>query len=160
MLEKFTLKINNKTNDVSSDSLEELDAINVIDNHWHVIQKRKSFKAEVLEANFYGKTYQIVINGNRYQVDIQNQLDRQINQMGFAKSGGKKMNRITAPMPGIILKINVKEGDQIKEGDTLCVLEAMKMENAIASPKDGHIKSVLITEGATVEKSKLLIELA
>ncbi len=80
--------------------------------------------------------------------------------MGFTIGLGKKANDIKAPMPGIILSINVKEGQEVKEGETLLILEAMKMENAIGSPKDGVIKSIFIKSGETVEKGELLIEMA
>ena len=69
------------------------------------------------------------------------------------------MNFIKAPMPGIIIGWKVKEGDIVKEGDTLLILEAMKMENAISCPKDATVKSVHAKKGDTVEKNKLLIEL-
>lgn len=65
---------------------------------------------------------------------------------------------ITAPMPGVILKLNVREGDIVKSGDTLLILEAMKMENEIVSPVDGKVLQVLTSEGANVNTSdKLLI---
>ncbi|HBC04060.1 MAG TPA: acetyl-CoA carboxylase biotin carboxyl carrier protein subunit, partial [Aequorivita sp.] len=59
----------------------------------------------------------------------------------------------------IILEVNVSEGDEVKKGDFLCVLEAMKMENTLTAPRDGIIKSVNIAKGETVDKGKLLIEL-
>jgi len=62
-------------------------------------------------------------------------------------------------MPGFILDINIKEGQEVKEGDTLLILEAMKMENAITSPNKGVVKSVNIKKGETVEKGQLMIEL-
>jgi len=62
-------------------------------------------------------------------------------------------------MPGIILEVNISAGDEVKKGDFICVLEAMKMENTLTAPRDGVIKSVNITKGETVDKGKLLIEL-
>ncbi len=61
-------------------------------------------------------------------------------------------------MPGLIIEVNVVEGQEVKEGDYLCVLEAMKMENSLLSPRDGIIKSVTIAIGQTVDKGDLLIE--
>ncbi|ACJ16392.1 oxaloacetate decarboxylase, alpha subunit [Thermococcus onnurineus NA1] len=66
---------------------------------------------------------------------------------------------VTAPMPGKILRILVKEGDQVKTGQGLLILEAMKMENEIPAPKDGTIKKILIKEGQTVDTGQPLIEL-
>ncbi|WP_457750853.1 biotin/lipoyl-containing protein, partial [Thermococcus sp.] len=66
---------------------------------------------------------------------------------------------VTAPMPGKILRILVKEGDEVKTGQGLLVLEAMKMENEVSSPKDGIVKRILVTEGDTVDSGQALIEL-
>ena len=78
--------------------------------------------------------------------------------MGFAIGGTKHVNSIKAPMPGLILDINVKEGQEVKENDNLIILEAMKMENSITSPRDGIIKSISVNKSDTVEKNQLLIE--
>ena len=64
--------------------------------------------------------------------------------------------KISAPMPGTILGVNVKPGDQVKKGDTLLILEAMKMENEIAAPEDGVVASINVENGASVESGQLL----
>ena len=66
---------------------------------------------------------------------------------------------VTAPMPGKILRILVKEGDEVKTGQGLLVLEAMKMENEIPAPKDGVVKKILVKEGDTVDTGQALMEL-
>ena len=58
---------------------------------------------------------------------------------------------VNAPMPGTILKVNVSQGQAVKEGDVLCVLEAMKMENEIMAPKSGSVAQVLISKGSKVD---------
>ncbi|MDK2854697.1 MAG: pyruvate carboxylase subunit [Thermococcaceae archaeon] len=68
-------------------------------------------------------------------------------------------NVVTAPMPGKVLRILVREGDEVKAGQGLLVLEAMKMENEIPSPKDGVVKKILVKEGDTVDTGQPLIEL-
>ena len=64
---------------------------------------------------------------------------------------------VTAPMPGNILKVNVTQGQAVKEGDVLCVLEAMKMENDIIAPKSGTITQVVTAKGATVSTGDPLV---
>ena len=67
---------------------------------------------------------------------------------------------IKAPMPGTILKINVKVGDAVKSGDVVCVLEAMKMENDICAPQDGVVSSIEVAQGASVATDAVLVTLA
>ena len=64
---------------------------------------------------------------------------------------------VSAPMPGNILKVNVAQGQAVKEGDVLCVLEAMKMENEIMAPKAGTVTQVLVSKGSTVDTGAPLV---
>ena len=64
---------------------------------------------------------------------------------------------VNAPMPGNILKVNVKVGDAVKSGTVLVVLEAMKMENEIMAPKDGTVTQVLVSKGSTVDTGAALV---
>ena len=66
---------------------------------------------------------------------------------------------ILAPMPGSIVEILVKEGDEVKEDDELLILEAMKMENPICAPSDGVVKEIRVKEKDTVEVDQVLVVL-
>lgn len=68
-------------------------------------------------------------------------------------------NAIKAPMPGNIIKVNVKAGDAVKKGDVLCVLEAMKMENDIMAPADGTVATVAVAAGQSVQTDAVLVTL-
>ena len=72
-------------------------------------------------------------------------------------AGPTGANAIKAPMPGNVIKVNVKAGDAVKKGDVLCVLEAMKMENDIMAPADGTIATVDITAGQSVQTDAVLL---
>ncbi len=76
-----------------------------------------------------------------------------------AATGSTGAVTVTAPMPGTILKVEVAPGQAVKKGDTLCILEAMKMENAIPAPQDGTVASVNVTKGASVNAGDLLVSL-
>ncbi len=74
-------------------------------------------------------------------------------------AGKAGANAVKAPMPGTIVKVNVKPGDSVKKGDVLCVLEAMKMENDIMVPADGVVATVEATQGASVATDAVLVTL-
>lgn len=67
---------------------------------------------------------------------------------------------VKSPMPGNILKINAVQGQAVKEGDVLVVLEAMKMENDVVAPRDGTVAQVVVAKGAVVETGSPLVVLA
>ena len=75
---------------------------------------------------------------------------------GMTVTGGES---VKAPMPGNILRVAVKAGDSVKEGQLLCVLEAMKMENEIFAPKDGTVAQVLVSKGSTVNTGDTMVVL-
>ncbi len=64
---------------------------------------------------------------------------------------------VNAPMPGTILKVNVTQGQAVKEGEVLCILEAMKMENEIMAPQNGTVSQVLVSKGSSVDTGAALV---
>ena len=76
-----------------------------------------------------------------------------------AKGGKAGSVQVTAPMPGNIWKVLVKEGQTVKKGDNMLILEAMKMENEILAPQDGVIAQIAVKEGSTVNTGDLMITL-
>ncbi|MCZ4318664.1 acetyl-CoA carboxylase biotin carboxyl carrier protein subunit [Aequorivita viscosa] len=159
MNEKFKATVNeNFEFSLSSDDLKKLDVISA-NKESNIIYNNKSVAVETLKTDFNKRNYTLSINGNRYQVKIENQLDALISKMGLSLGNASVEDEINAPMPGLILEVNVSVGDTVSKGDYVCVLEAMKMENTLTAPRDGVIKAVNITKGETVEKGMLLIEL-
>ena len=144
--------------DITEEAVDQLDAVETSTNKYHILQNNSSIKANIVSSNFNKKTYSVKVNNNTYDVVINDALDQQIAALGFEIGASKKVDDIKAPMPGLILEINVKEAQEVKEDDPLLILEAMKMENVINSPRDGVIKSIKVSQGNTVEKNALLIE--
>jgi biotin carboxyl carrier protein len=78
--------------------------------------------------------------------------------MGINSSASGKVNNLKAPMPGLIIDLKISAGDVVKVGESLLILEAMKMENIIKSPCEGIVRVVKIKKGDSVEKGQVLIE--
>lgn len=103
--------------------------------------------------------YELLVNGVGYTFSVETPFSLQRQKMLSSEASESTTIRLKAPMPGKILEVLVKTGDSVKAGDTLLILEAMKMQNAILASTKGIIKKVLVKEGATTSKSDLLIEL-
>ncbi len=144
---------------IGEKSIQDLDMLPQGEIAYHLLYHNEAFAAEVIEKDFAGRTYTIRINSNTYRVKIASPLDDLIKKMGYSAGSSKALNSVRAPMPGIIIGLNVKKGQEVKKGDSLLILEAMKMENAILSPKDAKIKDIFVSKDATVDKNKLLITL-
>ena len=95
----------------------------------------------------------VTINGRTYLLT---------KQSGSRRSGAKHdhSGELTAPMPGQVRAVNVSEGDKVAKGQTLIVLEAMKMEMKIQAPMDGTVSKLFVKQGETVEREQLLIEVS
>ena len=125
-----------------------------------------------MEGDINMRTFQVKVNGVSYQVEVEETAG------GFAPApqaapaapapvpaaapvaapvaGGEKIN---SPMPGTILDVRVSAGQSVKKGQVLCILEAMKMENEIISPRDGAVAQVVANKGASVNAGDPLMVL-
>ncbi|NKI32810.1 acetyl-CoA carboxylase biotin carboxyl carrier protein subunit [Muricauda sp. DJ-13] len=158
MEKKHKLKVNGQYEfELTKEQLTDLDLVKTGSASYHLLRNDKSYHVAIDSKNFYSKKYLIRINNSKYEVDISNPLDVLIENMGFVVGEGALIGSIKAPMPGLILEISVSVGQEVKEGDSLLILEAMKMENVITSPRDGFIKEISVTKGSTVEKNHSLI---
>jgi biotin carboxyl carrier protein len=123
----------------------------------HIIHNLRSYNAEVISFNQAEKTAEIKINNNIYNVSAKDQFDILLDKLGLSSLNAAKISEIKAPMPGMVLKVFVNEGMEIKKGENLFVLEAMKMENIIKAPADVIVKTVKIKPGDKVEKGQVLM---
>ncbi len=152
-----------KVNDTFSFSLQpshtnSLDLIKTPAAELHLIHENNSLLVEIIKKDFKTRQYTIKLNGNEYRVTVETQLDALIHELGLTKGLHKKVNNVNAPMPGQIIEVNVQKGEEVKENQPLLILEAMKMENVMVSPRDGIIKEILINTKEVVEKGQLLVE--
>ena len=101
----------------------------------------------------------VEVDGESYTVNIKDELDQMLEKMGFGASSTRHVKEIKAPMPGLVLQVSVKEGQEVKEGERILILEAMKMENSITLHTNATIKKIRVINGQAVEKGQVLVEL-
>ena len=133
----------------------QFDVVANRDGTYHALYEGKSYTIKVRES--HGDYLGLEINNKIAETRVKNELEDLISKMGMDKLSGALMNELKAPMPGLVLKIMVKEGDEVKKGDSLIVLEAMKMENNIKAMGDGKVGSIQVNAGDKVDKNQLLI---
>jgi biotin carboxyl carrier protein len=133
--------------------------LQVIENQkfFHVLYQNQSYYFEVVGFDSENKVYTIAYQGQKYEIGIKDRFDQLLSSMGLDAVSKPKVNDVKAPMPGLVLSIKVKEGMEVKKGDPILILEAMKMENIIKSPVDGIVKSIAVKEKQAVDKNQTLI---
>lgn len=134
-----------------------VDTCQIDEDTFHLLHKNKSYRVKIVEINRVNKTCIIKVNANKYSLAIEDQFDILLRELGFDNLNALKVADLKAPMPGLVLKISCTEGAQVKKGDNLLVLEAMKMENSIKAPADLKIKSLKVKPNDTVEKNQVMI---
>ena len=129
-----------------------------IDGHTsHLLLDNASYKVELVQIDRQEKTVSLKLNNKLAKIALKDRFDLLLEKLGMNTTVSSAVVNIKAPMPGLILEINVQAGDFIKKGDPVLVLEAMKMENVLKSSGDGEIKEVLVRPGSSVEKNQVLI---
>ncbi len=135
----------------------QFDVRELKDGHLHFLYQNRSYRAEVVSEDPLEKKMVVKVNGKLYYADLEDQYDSLLKAMGMNGAAGKLAQEVKAPMPGLVLSINVTEGQEVKKGDNLLVLEAMKMENMLKSATEGVVKKIFVSKGDKVEKNQVLI---
>ncbi|MFR9166452.1 MAG: biotin/lipoyl-containing protein [Dysgonomonas sp.] len=134
-MKKFKYKINGKEYEVAVDKMEETQA-------------------------------EVTVNGTSYKIELEKpkveesapKIQRPVaSSSGTSKPSGGGAGSIKSPLPGIIVDIKVNVGDDVKKGQTVAILEAMKMENNIAATQDGKVKEIKVAKGDSVLEGVLLM---
>ncbi|SNT02793.1 biotin carboxyl carrier protein [Ekhidna lutea] len=150
------IKVQNKKDGVYlNDKLFDGEVIKIDDSSFKVFKSNKIFRVDVVER--VGKEMKLKVNDHLIEVSITDHIDQILDKLGMNIAASAAVKDVKAPMPGSILNIIVAQGDEVKEGDQLLVLEAMKMENVIKSPGEGKVAKVHIAEKENVEKNQVLI---
>lgn len=98
----------------------------------------------------------LVLDGVEHPLVVESEVRRRVGQVSAAATGARSAGEIRAPMPGLIVAVEVEEGERVERGQGVVVIEAMKMENEIVSPATGTVRGLAVTAGAAVEKNALV----
>ncbi len=106
-----------------------------------------------------GMTYEILVAGQRFEVHVEDERERAL--IGSLKSARETGEiKVRAPMPGLVLSVAKATGETVERGETVVILEAMKMENDLTTPHGGRVKEVLVNKGQTVNLGDVLVVIA
>jgi len=135
-----------------------LDIERLPDGRYSIIQNNKVYTCELINLDIEAKIITLRINQAIMDFELKNEMDLLLEKMGIDQKAGARTEKISAPMPGLILEVLVGEGDQVKAGTPLIILEAMKMENVIKAQDEGTVQKLLVQKGQSVEKNQVLIQ--
>jgi len=126
-------------------------------NFTYLIYKKKKYHLEILEKN--QNKYTVMINGVWYNFSIETPISYKRLKTLSKVQVVSRVEKISAPMPGKILDIMVEENSEVKEGEALFILEAMKMQNEIVSNVSGIVKKIFIRQNDNVMKDDIILEI-
>jgi pyruvate carboxylase subunit B len=127
------------------------------DNSGHILLNGRSIPFFAEDAG--DGTWRVAVDGREYAATVKTRKDLLLEKFGGAVGSSSGRHTIKAPMPGLVLRINVTVGEVVAAGHPLLVLEAMKMENELVSPGGGVVTAIHVADGDAVGKSALLIEI-
>lgn len=156
--DKFNFEISSEKDQILLNGLPlQADMLRVNARTYHVLYNNRSFNAELIELNKEKRTCSVKVGSNIYSLDITDQFDELLHQLGMDNLNTARVSEIKAPMPGMVIRILVSEGDEVEKGGNLLVLEAMKMENIIKAPADVKIRTIKVKSGDKVEKNQVMM---
>ena len=117
----------------------------------------KLYKIDNVQYN--SRMVEFTLNGSWCKATVRDEQELLLDRLGFKAAAEIGEGEIHAPMPGKILELLVEEGDKVKPGDPVVILEAMKMENELKSPIEGIVASLAVAAGDSVEKNALILEI-
>lgn len=124
-----------------------------VDNKNYVIKNETVHDSDIKNTEFL-----LEYNSRNYEAVCKNELELLTEKFARQRGGVKIKNELLSPMPGAIVKINAKEGQEVKKGEVLIVLEAMKMENELKAAANCKVQKIFVEEKASVDKNQLLIK--
>ncbi len=153
----FKINLDHEHIDVDGEKIS-LDIEKLPDGRYSIIIDNKVYTCELINLDIEAKEITLRINQSLMDFKIKSDMDLLLEKMGIDQKADARTKKISAPMPGLILELLVNEGDEVKAGTPLVILEAMKMENVIKAQGDGTVQKLLVKKGESVEKNQVLIQ--
>jgi biotin carboxyl carrier protein len=114
-----------------------------------------SYQAHVYPGDEGG--LQVLMRGTLYAADVIDEREKRLSAAGSGVAAQSGEFVLRAPMPGLVVKIPVSEGDTVKKGSVLAILESMKMQNELKSPRDGKVTRIQVKQGDSVEQRQIML---
>ncbi len=123
-------------------------------NLFSYLVNNQSFDVEIVKN---AEAYWVNFNGRRYECILEDEKIQRIKDIAGLKKEVLHDRELKSPMPGLIVAIEVKEGEMVKVGQGVAIVEAMKMENELKAKFDGKVKKVRVKPGQVVEKDEVMV---
>ena len=136
---------------------EKVDFLRVSDNEYHLIIDSTNYSVFVEKLDPEAQTAELRINGQYLTLRGRGQYESLLESLGMDSIAASKAKDLKAPMPGLVVSVLVENGQEVNPGDSLLILEAMKMENVIKADAPGKVDTVLVNAKDSVEKGEVLI---
>ena len=149
-----------KSLELDQQTLDQYEIQRLDEHTYHLVKDNQSYEAQIKDIDLADKVVMLSVNGIDYRINIQDSLDQMIESMALNSRGKQASKDLISSMPGLVLSVEVKEGDTVSVGDTLMILEAMKMENVLKASAEGVVQKVLCQANDSVDKNQLLIEIS
>jgi biotin carboxyl carrier protein len=147
VIDKGHLSLNGKIMDVDFESISGQPV-------YSLLLDGKSFEAYVYAAE---DEWQVLLLGQQYPVRVENEREKRLKSAGGGQLQESGEFHLKAPMPGLVVAIPVKEGQQVEKGQVLIILESMKMQNELKSPRAGKVERIKAKVGESVEQRQVLL---
>ena len=155
---EYTIEVNREGEVVVNGEPRALDVRSIDNNGLYSLLINNQSTEALVEMDESTGEYRVLIDGALYHITVADERAKRLAEAaGQAFSAGSGEVPVKSPMPGLIVAIPIKEGDAIKKGQVIVVLESMKMENELKAPRDGIVGAIKVQPRQAVEQGQLLV---
>lgn len=153
----FTIEVNREDR-ILCEGIERAVDFRLIDQQhvYSLLLDNASYEALVEERE---GEYWVFVRGYLFAVRVEDERERRLREASGDRHGPAGEVAVKAPMPGLIVAVPVQEGQAVRKGEKLVLLESMKMQNEIRAPRDGVVKAIRVKPGQSVEQNQILVVL-